>query len=642
MRTRRTGPTNIGIAYRRAGTVIAVAAMAALAPLFSRDAFALKIFGITIFGKDEPEEQVPDPVRYSLDFQTGSADKALREALENSSRLFTDKEKPASGDLGVVIKARDDRDRLLATLYENARYGGVVTITVNGTNIDELPPNPTFSRAQPVPVTVRIAPGPVFTLGHIKLKGDAAALDPAKYDLVRGGNAGSLVILRAGDKIVEDLKSQGRPLARQAGREVVADHRTNTVDVTIAAEGGPIAPIGQVSVAGERAVDPNFIRRYSRLNEGRPYSPEALKKASERLRQLGVFSSVTIREATQLAPNGTIPMTIEVAEGKMRYFGFGAQYSTIDGFGIQGYWGHRNLLGQAESLRIEGGIARLGEASDLGDLDYSAGILFSKPGAFFPSATLNARLQARTENPDAYNARLVTAAVGLSYELTDQDTISGGAEVSWENDDDAFGNNQYLTFALPFDYIRDARDNKLNPTSGYRGSLSVKPSYEAFDGTVFSSFEGSISGYQPLGAEDRVVLAGRIGAGILLGADEIQNIPATRRFYLGGGGTVRGYGYQEISPYNSENEALGGQSYVLGNFEARIMITETIGIVPFLDVGSVSDTTFPDFSDVRAGAGIGVRYATPFGPLRLDFAMPLNRYEGGTEYGIYAGIGQSF
>jgi translocation and assembly module TamA len=335
-------------------------------------------------------------------------------------------------------------------------------------------------------------------------------------------------------------------------------------------------------------------------------------------------------------------MTIEVSEGKRRYLGIGAQYSTIDGFGVNGYWGHRNLFGGAESLRIEGAVSRLGEASDLGDLDYSAGILFTKPGFIHPSATLKAGIVAKTENPDAYNAKLITASLGLSYELTDQDTISAAGEVSFENDDDAFGNNNYLTFTLPITYDRDDRDDKYNPTAGYHATLSAKPGYEFMNGTVYSAFEGSISGYLGLGTENGIVLAAKLAAGTLIGGDGVQDIPATQRFFAGGGGSVRGYGYQEISPYNENGDETGGRSYVTASFEARVKITDTIGIVPFIDVGTVSDSIAPDFSDIRAGAGAGIRYATPFGPLRLDFAVPLNKYDGGTDYGIYAGIGQSF
>ncbi len=642
MQIRGTAPKT-GIAYRRMGIVMLVAAAAALSPALVADAFAFKLFGMNFFGKDEDtSDQVPDPVRYDVTLTTDAADPDLKEALENSSRLVGDKDKPVSGDLGVVVKARDDIERLVATLYEKARYGGVVTITIDGRNINALPPNPTFNRSRPVPVHVSVAAGPVFKVHEVQFGGDAAGQNPADYDLAPGEQAGSLVIIKAGDKIVEQLKSNGHPLAKLTDRKVIADHKTNTVNILIAAESGPVAPIGNVGVTGEKSVRSDFIERYSRLNKGDRYSPEAVKKAGDRLRALGVFSSVTIHEADALNPDGTFPMTIEVAEGKQRYLGLGAQYSTTDGFGVNGYWGHRNLFGAAESLRIEGSVGRLGDASNIGDLDYSAGVTFTKPGAFFPSATLTASILAKTENPDAYSAKLVTASLGLAYELSDIDTISGAGEVSWEKDDDAFGTNTYLTFALPFQYDRDTRDNKLDPTEGYRATLKATPSYESYNGTFFSSLEGSISGYQGLGAEDRIVLAGKLSTGFLFGADNLENIPATRRFFAGGGGSVRGYGYQEISPYNAANDPTGGASYVTASFETRVKITDTIGIVPFIDVGTVSADLAPDFSDIRAGAGIGVRYATPFGPLRLDFAVPLNKYEGGTSYGIYAGIGQSF
>ena len=285
---------------------------------------------------------------------------------------------------------------------------------------------------------------------------------------------------------------------------------------------------------------------------------------------------------------------------------------------------------------------RIGETTDVADLDYSAAILFAKPGAFGPASTFNASLKASIVDPDAYKATTFTGALGATFELSPEDTVSGGVELSFADVEDAFGNNEYLTASIPLEYVRDTRDDKLNATEGYRASLSVKPSYEINGQTFFSSFEGSASAYQSLDAANRFVLAGKLGLGSIIGGDSLSDIPATRRFFLGGGGTVRGYSYQEISPRDGNNELLGGRSYVNATVEARIGITDTIGIVPFIDAGTVSSSSAPDFSDIRAGAGIGLRYATPFGPIRLDFAVPLNPYPGGTSYGIYAGIGQSF
>ncbi|MCJ8057117.1 autotransporter assembly complex protein TamA [Shinella curvata] len=628
-------------AFLKAGTALAVAAALAVAPLSASPAFAFEIFGMKFFEDEEDTVSVIDPVNYTLTLNPGTDDDDLKEAIENTALLKQDEGKPVSGDLGLVIKARDDRDRILAALYEQARYGGVVKVTVDGQDLDQLPPNPEFPNRGAIPVTITVEPGPVFTFGEIAFSGDAEGRNPADYGLVAGARADSTIILKAGEKMVVDLKAEGRPLAKLTERNATADHKTQTVDVVIAAEGGPVAPVGDVGVTGTKTVDAGFVQRYSRINAGQPYSPEALNKAAERLRTLGVFSSVTIREADKLAPDGSLPMTIEVSEGKHRYFGVGAQVSNTDGLGLQGYWGHRNLFGQAESLRIEGSVSRIGESA-LGDMDYSTAILFSKPGAFGPASTFNASLKASIVDPDAYKAFTTTAAAGVSVELSDQDTVSAGGEVMWSDVEDAFGKNKYLTAAIPIEYVRDTRDDKLNPTEGYRAMINAKPTYEIKRGTFFSSFEGAITGYQALGEEKRFVLAGKVAAGTIIGGNELSDIPATRRFFLGGGGTVRGYGYQEISPRNGKGKILGGRSYVAATAEARIGVTETIGIVPFIDVGTVSTDEVPDFKDIRAGAGIGLRYATPFGPLRLDVAVPLKKYDGGTSFGVYAGIGQSF
>jgi translocation and assembly module TamA len=631
-------------AYRKAGLVMGMAALALLGPASVESAAAFKLFGINIFGsdKDEEAEAVIDPVTYSVTLNDGTDDAELKSALAGSSRLVQDKDKPVSGSLGLAIKARDDRDRLLAALYEKARYGGVVAVTVNGQPLDSLPPDPQFPAGAPVPVTITVTPGPVFTFGTILLESDAGGRDPKTYDLQPGQRADSTLIIKAGEKVVEDLKEEGRPLARLTGRTAVADHNSNTVDVTIGAEGGPVAPFGAVAVKGARTVKPDFIARYSRLDDGRRYSPEEMRKASERLRLLGVFSSITIREADALAANGSLPLTIEVSEGKQRYFGAGAKFSSTDGFGVQGYWGHRNLFGEAESLRIEGSVDRLGETKDVTDLDYTAGILFTKPGVVDPYSTLTASLRASVMDPDAYKAQIVSGAVGISYELSERDTLSVGAELSWYNVEDAYGERRYLVPALPIDYVHDARNDKLNPTEGYRATLSVKPSYDTTGQTFFSSLEGSGTGYLGLGVDDKVVLAGRLAAGVLASDGNLDDIPAPRRFFLGGGGTVRGFAYQEISPRNADDDLLGGRSYVNANLEARVGVTKTISVVPFLDAAAVSAKTIPDFSDVRIGAGIGVRYLTSVGPIRVDFAVPLNPYDGGTRYGIYAGIGQTF
>lgn len=629
--------------YRKAGKALTVAMAILVVHGTGTEAQAFKLFGWNLFGsKDDAEPEVLNPVKFKASLQAPDADDKLKSTLENSALTLDDKSDVASGDLGVVIKAKDDRDRLIAALYENAYYGGLVRVTVAGQDLDRLPPNPVFNHNGPVEIIFSVKAGEKFALGQIFLEGDAVGMALGDLGLETDGAAGSLTIIRAGERLINQLKKQGRPLAKLTKREAVADHKLKRVDVTLAAIGGPVAPIGEVTVIGTKNVDNDFTRRYTRINSGESYSPANLKKGAERLRKLGVFSSVSIREANELAPDGSLPLKIEVSEGKHRYLGAGAKFSTTDGAGLQGYWGHRNLFGKAESLRVEAEVNRIGQTTKVDKIDYAAGVVFSKPGIFNPSTTLNASLKAKTENPDNYSAKSVTAYLGFDYELNDTDKAKAGVEVEYANTQDAFGKKDYLTTSLPLALERDMRDNKLDPTAGYTAAISAKPSYEALHGTFFSSFEGAATGYYGFGQDDRIVMAGKLAAGTLVGASNLSDVPATRRFYAGGGGSVRGYRYQEISPYNSAGAATGGRSYTTASAEARVKVTDTIGIVPFVDVGFVGREITPDFSDMRAGAGVGLRYATPFGPLRLDVAVPLKKYNGGSSYGIYAGIGQSF
>lgn len=629
----------MSVAYRQWGA-FAVASVAAITlAVQPQGALAFDLFGIHLFGADEKDAQIADPVRYTATLT--ASDAAIQKDLVAQSALMQDQSKPVDGDFGLVVKAKDDRDRLVALLYEKARYGGVVTVKVNGVPVDNLPALPKFPRSSPVPVNISVIVGPEFTLGKVVLKGDAGKLDPANYGLVAGGNAGSQAILDASAKIVRDLKAEGRPLARISERTVIADHATNRVDVTLAVDAGPVAPLGEVSVNGASEVNPEFVSEWSDLQPGEPYAPDKLTRAAKRLRELGTFSTVAVTEGQTLAPNGTIPIKIDVTEGKQRYFGAGVKYSTIDGAGLQGYWGHRNLFGNAESLKISGSINRLGQTREFKKLDYSAAIAFAKPGAFGPATTFTANFSAGLNHAVAYEARVLSGSVGVTYDLTDHDKLSAGLALDWTRAMDVYGDNRYLTASVPLSWERDMTDDKFDPTTGYRASLSLRPSFGVYNKTSFVSAEGAVSAYRQIG-DNGPVLAGKVAVGTLVGGRSLGDIPATRRFYAGGGGSVRGYAYQGISPRDASNNALGGRSYVTASMEARFKVTDTIGVVPFLDVGTVSSSSAPNFSDIRAGAGLGLRYATPFGPIRLDVAVPLRRYPGGNTFGIYAGIGQAF
>lgn len=607
---------------------------------------AFEIFGMKFFESDTVDEvAVVDPLSYSVTLEvTGDdPDGELRSELETASQLMRESDRPVSGSIGLIQRANGDFEQLIAALYENARYAGEVRILLDGRRLAELPPDANLRGTGPVPVRIVVDPGKQFRFGDVSVRDvDGRAYAADEQGLTPGQLAKSTVILDAEEALVRELEKSGHPFAQVSNRDVVADHARGVLDVSLQLEAGPIAPFGQTAVDGAESVDSEFIARMAGVQQGEQYDPAALAAAEKRLRALEVFSSVTVRGSESLSADGSVPVQVSVAERKHRFLGAGATYSSTDGGGLEAYWGHRNLFGRAEKLRIEGSVSSLGKTGKAKDMTWRGAMLFEKPGVLGPASKFTSRLVVQQENPDAYRRFSVEAAAGVSYELTPEQTVSAGLDAEYARLTDSFNANlETITLAVPLEYVRDTRDSTLNPTTGTRLSLLVEPAYEIYGSAAFVKLRAEVSAYRALDAEKRFVLAGRVAAGSIYGAS-LAAIPANRRFYAGGGGSVRGYGYQDIGPINAAGQATGGRSVIETSAELRIGITDTIGIVPFVDAGLVSANQNFSNTEFKAGAGVGLRYVTPFGPLRIDVAVPLNKGPTDPGYGIYAGIGQAF
>ncbi|MCO6408025.1 autotransporter assembly complex protein TamA [Hoeflea alexandrii] len=627
-------------------TLPAVLLMSGAVSLAAERVEAFELFGFKLFENDTAEAvEVVDPLSYSVTLEvTGNdPDGDLRSELEAASQLVQGADRPVSGSIGLIQRANGDFEQLIAALYENARYAGEVRILLDGRRLADLPPDASLGGSGPVPVRILVDPGKQFRFGDVSVRdADGRAYSAGEQGLAPGQLAKSTVILDSEQALVLELERDGHPFAKVSGREVVADHARGLLDVSLELEAGPVAPFGQTAVDGAESVDSQFIARMAGIRQGEQYDPEELAAAEKRLRALEVFSSVTVRGSESLSGDGSVPVEVTVAERKHRYLGVGATYSSTDGGGLEAYWGHRNLFGRAEKLRIEGSVSSLGTTGQAKDMTWRGAALFEKPGVLGPASKFVSRLEVEQENPDAYRRFSVEAAAGITYELTPQQTVSAGVNVEYARLTDSFNVDlETITVALPLEYVRDTRDSKLNPTSGTRLSLLVEPTYEINGGATFVKLRAEASAYRALDADKRFVLAGRVAAGTIYGAS-LASVPANRRFYAGGGGSVRGYGYQDIGPVNAAGQPTGGRSLIETSAEVRIGVTDTIGLVPFVDAGLVSASETFSGAKFKAGAGIGVRYSTPFGPLRVDVAVPLNKDATDPDYGIYAGIGQAF
>jgi translocation and assembly module TamA len=636
------------VSRRRSAGLCAALVIAAGAFVVPAPAAALQLFGITLFGDgadDRPEVFEPQP--YELDFQVVGADEELAERLQVASNLYAQRERPASGTSGLLARARGDYGRILAALYRDARYGGAITILVAGQPPEAIEPDADLP--DPVAVSVRVEAGPLYRFGAIAIDNrppyatdELRRLDsPRELDFVADAPARSTAILAAEASLIAAWRQLGHPKAAIAARDIVADHRTRTVDVTLRVAPGPPARFNGVMVTGTERMDPAFVAYLTGITTGEEYDPDEVEAAAERLRRLQVFRSIVIEEAGPLTPAGLLPLTVRVAERPPRVFGAGGSYSSIDGASIEGYWTHRNLFGHAERLRVEGRVRGI-DSTEAEDFDYFLGVHFTRPGVLTPDTDFLAQAQAEQEIVDAYDRRSVSARAGFAHRFSPALTGDIGALAERSRIEDAFGERDFLLASLPGELTYDDRDNKLDPTEGLRGTVFAEPFYDFERGNGAVLTKGQVAAYRAFDADGRFVVAGRLAGGIVAGAS-LADIPSDRLFLAGGGGSVRGYEYQSIGVLLPNGELVGGRSLVEASAELRARVTDEIGIVPFVDLGVVDDDVFPDFSEaVKVGVGIGLRYYTVLGPIRLDAAIPLDPGPDDPDFALYVGIGQAF
>ncbi|GLS29655.1 autotransporter secretion outer membrane protein TamA [Mesorhizobium albiziae] len=629
------------------GVIFAGATLVAPSP-----ATAFELFGIHLWGEkkaDEADETIGEPQDYTVDFIVTGEERNVEKTLKGASGLWTDRKKPASGAAGLLAKARSDYRRLLAALYGQGRYGGTISILVDGREAADLPPDATVAETASVSITVN--PGPVFLFDKASIinrapppqrRDDRVPL-PEDEGFAMGQPARSGVILQAEKLSVEAWREQGHPKANIADRRVTAAHDNNTVDAIIEVDPGRKAYYDDVAVEGTERMDPAFVAWMTGLKPGQEYDPDDIDRANKRLSRLDVFRALRIQEGDVIDQNGRLPLTVVVQERKLRRFGVGGSYSTLDGLGLEAYWLHRNLFGRAERLRFDAKVANIGQTFEPDELTYRVGATFIKPGVYTPDTDFEASLFGDREVLDPYTRTAVTGQLGFNHmfseELSGKLFLKGGYA---QFEDDTFGTRDFADIGFLGGLTFDNRDNKTDATQGYFVEAIAEPFYEFNYGNAVGKLTAEGRTYYGFGKENPVVLAGRVKLGTLFGAPISETAP-DKLFFAGGGGSVRGYAYRNIGVVTPAGEVIGGRSLIEASAEIRARVTDGIGLVAFVDAGYVGEESFPDFAeDLRVGVGGGLRYYTGLGPIRLDLAVPLDRQRDDPSVAFYVGIGQAF
>jgi translocation and assembly module TamA len=581
---------------------------------------------------------VPGPAgRADLNYRaeiTGAEDSDLANLLDKVSELKTLEDKPPASEEALRRRADRDLGRLADAAHSLGYWDAEFSYQVD-------------TEAEPAKVTVKVEPGPLYHVGSVRVQGPdgqpLAIPNEAKLPLKPGDPARTAPVVATERALVAALGDSGHPFAKMEDRRVELDKTAQTMDVTYTLDPGPVEHFGSLAVTGLERLEPGYVEGRIRWQRGAVYDEAKVEETRRALIASGLFSTVRITPQADPDNPGEVRMTVDVTERLHRSIGVGVAYNTSQGPAARAFWENRNLFGNAEYLRlaVEGGQQIAGFRAN-----------FRRPDFLAIDQDFLATAEIANDTPVAYHSRRAIVSAGLERRFGS--FLTGGISLLGTKANVVqFANVNAITAAqrtqhyslvgVPAYLKFDQTDNLLNPTGGYRAQLAVTPAH-TFSRPNLNFVTNLVSGstYWALGAEERTVLAARAALGSLDGAPLFE-LPADQRIYVGGGGSIRPYGYQLAGPLDPGNKPIGGKSSFVLNLEARLKVTENIGVVPFVDAGSYYESPVPQLGrTLLYGVGLGLRYYTAFGPLRLDIATPLHKRSADSPIQVYISLGQAF
>jgi translocation and assembly module TamA len=555
----------------------------------------------------------------------GNLSGSVTSEIRRSSVTYLLKDRPPATLTMLELRAEEDIPNFKKVLRAYGYYGSKVDIRIDSTG-------------SPVIVTFEVHSGPQYRLGEIttrtgEMPDDIELLSRGKLRLDDGKPAIARTILEAGE-IYEDLYGRsGFPFA-EVNVEAVVYHESRTLDVLIEGRPGPRAVLGDLTIEGNQAVSEETVMNRLTWERGDTYNPDLLSEFRERLVRTGLFATVQVETADSLDSEGALSVLARVREREHRTIMLGVSYKTNEGAGTEVGWEHRNLFRHGDRLDLAFTVAEI-LLSGEGTLRRAD---FLRPDLALLFHVLGAR-----ERTEAYKSSSLRTSLFIEHTLSRHTVTGGGVSFRISRVEQLQDLEHFDLVSLPAKLALDTRDDLLDPDSGWRLDIEVAPFFDtAGSNTRFWKSYVSTTRYIKFLTHPRSVLAFRAGLGSIHGAPR-NAIPADERFYTGGGGSVRGYPYQSVGPME-DDKPVGGRSLLEFSTELRFKLTDSIGMVSFMDGGSAFEEKFPDTrEDLLWAWGVGFRYFTSVGPLRVDFAIPVNRRKGIDDaFQVYVSLGQAY
>lgn len=491
-------------------------------------------------------------------------------------------------------------------------------------------------------------PGPQYRFTSVELPGlDAAGPEAAKLRAAFAVQPGDPVIaadvIAAGLALTQALGEEGFAGAKLGEQQVEVNHQSHLATLTLPVDPGPVARFGTIRVSGRPPFSAHHVAVIARFRRGDPFRRSKI----EDLRRALIATTLIANADIRLIPvqgGKVVDVDVRLEPAPSHTIAGELGYGTGQGASIQASWTDRNFLNPEGALTL---------SAIAGTTEQLLGAELRRSNFLQRDQTLDTQISVSHQKFAAYRAK--TVLLGASIELQSNFiwqkpwTWSYGGQWLATRERGVFDvsgikdTRGFLIAALPLSLGYDGSDSLLDPTHGFRLSGRLSPEI-SFHGGKFTYARTQIDASAYHRISDSVVLAGRLRFGTILGASAFDLAPS-RRFYSGGGGSVRGYGYQQLGPKDVDGDPIGGRGLAEFGLESRIRLKSfggNFGIVPFLDGGTLSTEATPDWKDWRLAAGVGVRYYSSFGPIRVDFGVPLNRQKGDGPFAVTVSLGQAF
>lgn len=588
-----------------------------------------RIFTSTLFFTLMPLSLLAGGISYNVDFEGLNDSRALKE-IKLASHLTSLKKRPPASINALRYRAESDIPSLIKILQAHGYYEGTVSVQILEVYND-------------VNVIVRINPGPRYRLEAFDIQlycespdveNTCCTVTLADVGIQLNKPALTETILNGEMKVLQRLSECGYPLAKIESRDVVVDGKTKEVQVSLKVKTGQKTEFGPTSITGTTRVKPRYIRQKLQWKEDQEYDSRLVDKTQNALIDTGLFNSVLITHEEAPSASGEIPLKVEVTETKHKSVNIGVSYQTVFGPGVTFGWANHNVGGMGRTLSFQGDITRISQTGVATYLHPDFGRI---------GQDMIAQGQAAHEDIFAYSMRSYSLMDRFERQVNLKTRGSLGIKGSRLYVTESVQNGNFWLLEMPL-YIRWSNSNSLlNPTRGATLQYTITPALNVADSKeVYLTQQFTAGIYNALDAKEKVVLANKLTLGFIT-SNGLGAVPLSNRFLGGTEEDLRGYRYKSVSPLE-HGKPIGGRCAVYYTFETRFRVTNTIGLVPFFDLGSVYRTEYPTLHGKWfKSAGLGFRFFTFMGPFRVDLAFPLDRRKGiDTTFKVYVSIGQMF